>query len=249
MYRLYSRSLNKAALLCAASVVLTFGSYLLITEVGVRFIGLYVLMSMVMSLTVAFSPLAFNSRDTTLMRQVPVGAGTKTLFYVVPTGVILPLLVQLLWWTMSLVGSWLLDRPDLYMDTYEVVMNMYSSTVDYMNWVMKDRTYLFSGLTQMLLMSTVTLYVVLCTRPERRILRVVLVHVGICVIYGILCLVTGVVIGFRDAMMNMPMRTDDEIAMSMMDNIECIVWIYSLVSMMGVALCVYGIYRHLSRVK
>ncbi len=249
LYRLYRRPLTKAIILCLSVTVLTFCSYLLIAKVSPRFIGLYFFMSVLMSLTIVFLPLVFNHRDTTLMRQLPVGAGMKTVFYVVTVCVALPFLTQILWWGMCMAYSWLLHLPDLYTETLTVLLHNIPDK-DYMkgledNWSF----YMISGTLQMLVRTAIVLYIVMCTRPERRILRAVMVYIGICVLCGLAGVVVGVVIGFTDAMHALPMRTGDEVAMMVTNYVHEFMPVYILFELSVFSLCVYGIYRHLSRVK
>lgn len=244
MYGLYRRPLHKAAITCCVTTLCAFVSFLLMSYVSQRFIGLYMFASVAMSASLVFSSLAFNRRDTTLMRQLPISAATKTLFYIIIPIIFFPCATQGLWWGLCIVAGWVTSTPDFYWQTIERVFA--TGVIEWINrfpmWF-----YICISIVNNILTMTVVLAIVICTRPERRTLRAVMTYVGLIISYGLIPGLIGFILGVNDGLNGEP-HTPEAVSLIVNRYLEVTFFIIGILSIVATGWCVRVLYRHFSRI-
>lgn len=197
LWRVNGRSIRKQLMLY---VGLTLGIYLidvliLTLSTGWGAVKFYSFLGIVTSYMLYLSPLVFFGRDKTLMAQLPVSPGEKTVFYVVYCVVFMTIVVQGLWYLCCWLGGYIFTIGNINsiveMKVYSMVGNIEVTPE------MRCFTY-FANYVQVFFISVCVLYIVFHERSYV-ILKSVLTPVVYLMAIGVFGGIIGIVDGFNDA--------------------------------------------------
>ena len=222
------------------SVILAYVACALTVGVSYGFMPLYIFISVVLSLFVSLSPLIFNHRDDTLMAQLPVTPAEKTVFYLLFSIIIVPVLLNGVWYLLCILMGLFLPVGNLSMKSIEMLFQQ--SRTDTPLWLS-----IVAGVTQTIFSIALTLWIVMCTRRSHRVARAVITYFGIYFVTGLIISVIGFYVGLHDGFLGLEYDPEDAETMAKS-------WILPLsltIDFLALAVSVFLIratYKHFKRI-
>lgn len=250
LYRMYGRSIRRQLLLYLGLTVVVYVlvALLLNVSVGLNFMPLYAVLSMVLAFMVYVSPMVFAGRDDTMMTQLPVTPGERTVFYVGYSCVFVMLYIQVIWFVLCHLGAAVFDVGNV----DEVVMSRVYETNGNLTLTpgYKAISYV-SNVVQSSFLVLLSLYIVMTKRSHvflKCLLCPVVVLMGIGVISGI----AGVVIGFHEGFSalkgsDVNRAVGEQVAYNIVEAMKPVVMVLAVMTLLGCILAIYKIsnrFRH-----
>lgn len=195
----YRRSITRQVWCGVSITLLTFVMLMLSLHLSHSFRGLYLLSSIAMSLFISLVALVFNQRDETLLAQLPVSPAEKMVFYV-GYPILLFLALEALWMALCGVAGAVTGGNMLKESVMMLTQLNTSSIYDIQPWWF----YMVNGFVQTFFGIMLVLWVVICANPQRRTIKAVGAYFGIFMVVGIISGLLGFVIGFSDALHDLP---------------------------------------------
>lgn len=239
----YRRPIIWQTIIYVVITILCFTACVLTLSIDYGFMRAYQLMSFVMGTAVIFGCYIFSRRDDTLMRQLPVSPAEKMTFYMGYSLLYLPLLTQGLWYVMCLCGGMIQGHTDLLRQSYLILLQ---SSLGYYDTRFESILPIISSVIQTVCWIIILLWVVLCTRPHHRVLRMVLIYFGVNFCFGLISGIIGVYFGLRH--MDISHCVDQTYATkTLVDMLLPLTWIITGVQLVAIVVFTYAIWVRFKR--
>lgn len=196
--RLYKRAIKKQIIIYISLIIAFYLLTVLVLSVGsgLNTIGIYGVISSIMTMMLYITPVVFTGRDNTLMAQVPVTPLEKTVFYLLYCEIVFAVLGFGLWYLFSWIGGFVFEIGNVnsYVQQFAITdagMNFYSAGFISLS--------ILCSLMQGTLITFTGLYVVFKAK-RHVIVKCILVPVIYILALGTISGFLGVVIGLRGAL-------------------------------------------------
>lgn len=193
---LFKKSIRNYLILSAAVSLVCYLLVRAFSSIGGNTLTVYMIMSTPLSALFYLNPLTFSRRDDTLMTLLPAKPIEKWTFYIIYCLIIVPCVIQGVWYGADFIYSAVNSVPTL-KDSIIGYYRLQIPNINCSNWLF----ILFSTI-QAETMIIVVLYVTLrCQR--HRVIKSLLAILGFLLFIGILSGIAGAVMAFHDVTRNM----------------------------------------------
>lgn len=191
---MYRSGIRKHLIICICAVLACYALMALIASVTSKSLAIYGLLSTLLSFYIYTSPIVFAGRDRSLMGQLPVLPSEKLAFYTIYSFIVIPFVVEGLWFLLSWIGSFFLPIGNLY--GFMKLKALTESQVDITN-----PELVFSTITNVITcaaMIGISMWIVF-TKHNNCLIKCILSALGFLLGIGFISGIFGIVAGFSDA--------------------------------------------------
>lgn len=185
---MYKSGIRMYLLLAVAVSVVCFCIVEVAIQLGGNTLGVYTVMSSIVSLVLYLSPLVFARRDDTLMALLPAKPIEKWLFYILFSIVVVPALIQSIWY-----GAEFIVKVTGLSDSFSSIM-LAKFDLKYNMFKGHDKVYIYmSSFIQTAVITVTVLYSVL-GKANHRMTRGVLSFFGALIVCAVVSGIIGMVL-------------------------------------------------------
>lgn len=208
-----------------------------VRDAGLNILGFYTTASFIVGAVLYLSPITFTRCDSTLMTLLPAKASEKWAFYLIYVLIIVPAVVQGVWYLLNFSFSLVSEDYNLTYLMYKYVKFDCSSISS------SNKIFFFAISIIQSIAILVTVLLIVLSSQSHRIIKAVLGLVGVIFLTGVLSAISG----FVAAIKNLTDLTPDENPFLIFDKMRPIfTFLYGIVFCYSVYISWY-LYRRIAR--